>query len=42
MLSHPLKNFEIMKYYENQSRFGGVYSRDNLPNNKYIKIFITK
>ena len=26
------KNFEIMKYYENESRFNGVYSRDNLPN----------
>ena len=21
-----------MKYYENKSRFNGVYSRDNLPN----------
>ena len=32
MRPHPLTNFEIMKYYENQSRFNGVYSRDNLPN----------
>ena len=32
MPSHPLTNFEIMKYYENESRFNGVYSRDNLPN----------
>ena len=31
MPPHPLTNFEI-KYYENQSRFNGVYSRDNLPN----------
>ena len=23
---------EIIKYYENESRFNGVYSRDNLPN----------
>ena len=30
MPSHPLTNFEIMKYYENESRFNGVYSRDNL------------
>ena len=30
MLPHPLTNFEIMKYYENESRFNGVYSRDNL------------
>ena len=32
MLPHPLTNFEITKYYENESRFNGVYSRDNLPN----------
>ena len=32
MLPHPLTNFEIQKYYENESRFNGVYSRDNLPN----------
>ena len=25
------KNFEIQKYYENESRFNGVFSRDNLP-----------
>ena len=31
MSPHPLTNFEIIKYYENQSRFNGVYSRDNLP-----------
>ena len=32
MPPHALTNFEITKYYENQSRFNGVYSRDNLPN----------
>ena len=26
---HPLTNFEIQKYYQNESRFNGVYSRDN-------------
>ena len=31
-MPHPLTNFEIIKYYENESRFNGVYSRDNLPN----------
>ena len=31
MLPHPLTNFEIRKYYENEPRFNGVYSRDNLP-----------
>ena len=24
-------NFEIEKYYQNEPRFNGVYSRDNLP-----------
>ena len=28
---HPLTNFEIKKYYENEPRFNGVYFRDNLP-----------
>ena len=32
MKPHPLKNFEIQKYYENEPRFNGVFSRDNLPN----------
>ena len=31
MLTHPLKNFEIQKYYQNEARFNGVYSRNNLP-----------
>ena len=26
------KNFEIQMYYQNESKFNGVYSRDNLPN----------
>ena len=29
---HPLTNFEIQMYYQNKSRFKGVYSRDNLRN----------
>ena len=28
---HALTNFEIKEYCENESRFNGVYSRDNLP-----------
>ena len=28
---HPLTNFEIQIYYQNEPRFNGVYSRDNLP-----------
>ena len=31
MPRHPLTNFEIQKYYQNQTRFNGVDSRDNLP-----------
>ena len=32
MKRHPLRKFEIQKYYENESRFNAVFSRDNLPN----------
>ena len=35
MPPHPLTNFKIKKYYENEPRFNGVYSRNNLP--KIIK-----
>ena len=28
---HPLINFEIKMYYQNEPRCNGVYSRDNLP-----------
>ena len=31
MLSHPLTNFEIQKYYQNEPRFNGAFSRNNLP-----------
>ena len=31
MPPHPLTNFEIKKYYQNELRFNGIYSRDNLP-----------
>ena len=29
--THPLTNFEIKEYFENEPRFNGVYARDNLP-----------
>ena len=29
---HPLTNFEIQEHYQNEPRFNGVFSRDNLPN----------
>ena len=32
MPSHPLTNFDIQRYYQDEPRFNGVYSRDNLPN----------
>ena len=31
MTPHPLINFEIEKYYQNEPKFNGVYSRNNLP-----------
>ena len=31
MLPHPLTNFEIQKHYQNEPKFNGVYSRNNLP-----------
>ena len=34
MTPHPLTNFEIQAYYQNEPRFIGVYSRHNLPDKK--------
>ena len=31
MSPHPLSNFEIQKYYQNEPRFNGVFSRNILP-----------
>ena len=31
MPPHPLTNFEIQRYYKNEPRFNGVFSRNNLP-----------
>ena len=31
MLSYPLINFEIQKYYQNEPRFNGAFSRNNMP-----------
>ena len=31
MLPYPLTNFQIQKYYQNELKFNGVYSRNNLP-----------
>ena len=35
MPPYPSTNFEIQKYYQNESRFDGVYSWDNLPKTKF-------
>ena len=29
MPPHPLTNFEIQKYYKNEPRFNGLFSRNN-------------
>ena len=31
MPPHPLTNFEIQKYYQNEPGFNGAYSRNNMP-----------
>ena len=31
MPAYPLTNFEIQKYYQDEPRFNGVYSRNNVP-----------
>ena len=31
ILPYPLTNFEIQKYYQNESRFNGVFLGNNLP-----------
>ena len=31
MLLRPLINFELEKYYQNEPKFNGVFSRNNLP-----------
>ena len=31
MPPHPLTNVEIQNYYQNEPRFNGIFSRDNLP-----------
>ena len=38
MPDHPLTNFEIQKYYQDEPRLNGVYSRDNLPERSSAEI----
>ena len=37
---HPLTNFEIHKYYKNEPRFNGVFSRNNLPKKTKDGIYV--
>ena len=39
MPPHPLTNFETQKYYQNEPRFNGLYSRDILTEIKDGKRF---
>ena len=38
MPPHPLTNFEIHKYDQNEPWFNGVYSTDNLPKRSFTEI----
>ena len=40
MPSHPLTNFELEKYYDNEPRFNGVYSRNNLPKKVKVEAYV--
>ena len=42
MLPHLLTNFEIQKYYENETKFTSVYSRNNLSKIKDTAYIINK
>ena len=40
MPPHPLTNFEIQKYYQNEPRFNGVCCRNNLPKKAKNRIYV--
>ena len=41
MPSHPLKNFEIQKYYQSEPRFNGICSRNILPKKIRDRAYVT-
>ena len=41
MPPHPLTNFEILRYYQNESRFNEVYSRNNLLDEIKDRAYVT-
>ena len=40
MSPYPLTNFGIKKYYQNEPKFNGVYSKNNLPKIKDVAYVI--
>ena len=42
MPPHPLTDFEVQKYYRNEPRSNGVYSRGNLPEKRKDEAYIIK
>ena len=40
MPPHPLTNFELEKYYDNEPRFNVVYSRNNLPKKVKVEAYV--
>ena len=40
MTPYPLTNFEIQAYYQNEPRFSGVCSRDNLPDKTKDGVYV--
>ena len=41
MPSHPLKNFEIPKYYQDEPRFNGICFRNILPKKIRDRAYVT-
>ena len=37
---HPLTNFGVQRYYKNEPRFNGVFSRNNLPKKTKVGAYI--
>ena len=42
MPPHPLTNFEVQKYYQDESRFNGVFSINNLPKKVKDEAYVIK
>ena len=41
MPPQPLTNFQVEKYHENEIRFNGVFSRNNLPKKIKDRAYVT-